>query len=106
MDSQNPYPKSKVINAAKNTLVGITQDRENERTRLCSGHKQFGFFGRVLTINEAWDKLKPLDQTLVGYLYLGQEVVVQRILSAAEKCVGDTINLTARELELIEKFWE
>ena len=106
MDSQNAYDKAKVINAAKRALVAIQQNRENERIRICSGHKTFFGFGRTLSVNEYWDRQPPLEHTLISYLYLGQEIVIRRIGSAAEKCLGDTINLTNRELEMIEDCWE
>ncbi len=105
MDSQNPYPKSKVINASKRALVAIEQDRENAKNRICSGHKQFRWFGRELTVNEVWERLDVWTRALIN-LPSQREDVINRILAAADKCIGDTINLTNRELEMIVEYWE
>lgn len=106
MDSQNVFDKAKVINAAKKTLIEIQKERERARVQICTGHKKYGYFGRELTVNEAWDRVSDQSRLLINFLYLGQEIVINRILSVAEKCASDTINLTAQELEKIVDCWE
>lgn len=106
MDSQNVFPKNKVINAAKITLQNIYSERARMKEIKCRGHKRFFGFGAEIPVEDYWDSLSNLEQLQILAWAGRQEAIVTGILCAAEVCIGDTINLTTTDLACIIDEWQ
>lgn len=97
----NPFSKDKVVNACKELLAEIEKEREKEISKATSGKKKYGFFGPVLTRQEALDRMKPLERLLLTARYARQEERAKTILHVAELCAGETINLSMKDFDTI-----
>jgi hypothetical protein len=104
-ESMNSYPKDLVIEACEKLLKDIKLARNEEQLKATTGKRRFGYFGRILTSEEAFARMKPVDQSLYKVAYKHHEDSVRNILEVATHCNGDLVNLTNKEFNKIADWY-
>jgi predicted Fe-S protein YdhL (DUF1289 family) len=102
--AQNAYEKTKVLTACTAALKWIHADREAWK-KYTASHKQHTWFGPDRTIEEAWNKLSGDKRVEILTMHSYKERLIARIVSATNKCIGHTVNLTNDEISYIIDFW-
>jgi hypothetical protein len=104
-ETQNVYHKERVIAAANKTLAYIYEVRNYCRREATAGRKEWRFlggliqWGRLLTEEESWEALDPIDRVCIKNRFYVQEKTLKHILAKVELSVGSTVDLTQNEVD-------
>lgn len=102
----NKFNKELVRKAAERTLAAILNDRDIAKLSKTKGMRRYFWFGPVLPIEEAWNRLTDMERLIIKCMHGRQEQIVERILAMVKFTKDDEVWLSLDELSAISHYAE